>query len=225
MTGTAGLTNDTRETSHSAATPEPDAGSCKRGHAASERVRDKRGHLYCRSCRREDVANLRGRRSGVRNPKPGATTAKPKAQRYQTDYRKGLNGMLQLASFPLVMLGTQKPEFLADAAAIGEHGPGVVDAVNDLAQDDPRLAAVLDKILGMGPYGALIAATLPLVAQLLANHKILPLPVLQGMGAKDPDALIAKLVREMEAQARAEAEELAYMAARARSAGDNGEAV
>lgn len=216
------MTENDSQTVARETTSNPEVAPCPRGHDPAERARDKGGHLYCKACAREKMGDLRRRRTGARAPKPGAATPKSKTQKYQTDYRKGLNGMLQLASFPLVMLGTQKPAFLADAAAIGEHGPGVVDAVNDLAQEDPRLAAVLDKILGMGPYGALIAAVLPLAAQLLANHKIIPAGVAKALGAKDPDVLVAKLVREMQEQATAEAEEMAYVAAMAERAGAGG---
>lgn len=184
----------------------PLTSGCKNGHPAGKMRIDKRGRRYCSQCTSE---RLTGRKMGGARA-AGKPQPRPKGQ---PDYRPGLNGLVQLASMPLVMVGMAKPVFLADAAAITQHGPPIVEAVNDLAHEDPRLAAVLDRVLSMGPYGALIAAVLPLGAQVLANHKLIPAGVARALGATDPDALITNLVHEMGEQARHAEEETAYVAA------------
>lgn len=104
--------------------------------------------------------------SSPRRPKAATPRAgtRPKAP----DFRPGLNGMFQLAAAPLAFV---QP---LDAMAVATHGPNVAEALNDLAQERPEVAAVLQRILSVGPYGAVIAAVVPLVVQVLHNHDMLP---------------------------------------------------
>lgn len=216
MTDSADVSRETRSN--------PPVAHCDR-HSEVALKRNKRGRLYCPTCTYERLHGAQKPRRGA--PAAPGTTGSRRLPKGATDYRPGLNGMLQMVCMPLVLAGTAKPPLLADAAAITEYGPPIVEAVNDLAQEDPRLAAVLDRVLGIGPYGALLAAVLPLAAQLLANHKALPLALLKNLGARDPDLLLAKIQHDMEQAARAEAEETAYFAAmaeRERAAAANGKA-
>jgi hypothetical protein len=106
--------------------------------------------------------------------KTGGTSARTK-KRQGTDYTPGITGLLQLAAVPLTVAGAQgNPAFLADAKVITVYSPGIAEALNDLAQERPEVAAVLDRVLKAGPYGALIAAIVPMTCQILANHKIVP---------------------------------------------------
>jgi hypothetical protein len=89
------------------------------------------------------------------------------------------------------MVGMRRPEFAADAAAITVHAPPIAGALDDLAQEDPAAAAVLDRILQVGPYGALLAAVAPLVLQVLANHSAIPPGTL---GTIPPPQLIASFI-------------------------------
>ena len=93
-----------------------------------------------------------------------STGSRPKAP----DFRPGLNGMFQLLAAPLAFV---QP---LDAMAVAQHGPNISEALNDLAQHRPEVAMVLQRILAVGPYGALLAATVPLVVQLLHNHDVIP---------------------------------------------------
>jgi hypothetical protein len=82
-------------------------------------------------------------------------------------YQENISGILQLIgamAFPVAP---------ADAAAIVMHSNDVSNAVADLAVNDSRIARILDKLLEIGPYGALITAVMPLAAQILANHGII----------------------------------------------------
>lgn len=101
------------------------------------------------------------------------------------DYRAGIEGIGQLAGGALFFVAP------ADAAAVMLHTPPIAAALNHLAQQDPRVAAMLDKLLAVGPYGALLAAVMPLVLQILTNHGKIPAGVL---GTHTPDDLIAVIV-------------------------------
>jgi hypothetical protein len=108
------------------------------------------------------------------------SSAPRKKKTYGTDYTEGVT---QLISMPAAILGvvgsqTNNIPLVADAAVINHYAPKVAEAVNDLAQERPEVAAVLDRVLKAGPYAALMGAVVPMAIQILANHKILP----PGMG-------------------------------------------
>lgn len=126
-----------------------------------------------------------GRRAGS---SPG-TSRRKAAQR--VDYKTPLIGLAQIPAGILAMVGMRRPEFAADAAAITVHAPPIAQALDDLAHEDPAAAAVLERVLAVGPYGALLAAVAPLVLQLLANHDAIPPGTL---GTIPPRQLIASFV-------------------------------
>lgn len=132
--------------------------------------------------------------------KPGQTTGtgtrrtstrKPTAAKAETDYKTPLLGLFQIPAGALAIAGMQKPVFAADAAAITIHSENIADALNDLAHERPEIAAVLDRVIQVGPYGILIAAVAPLVFQILTNHGALPAGV---MGTIPPGTLIANFM-------------------------------
>lgn len=114
-----------------------------------------------------------------------------------TDYRPGILGLLQLPAGVLAVAGLNKPELAADAATLTVYAPGVADAVNDLANERPEIAAVLDRVLAVGPYGALLAAVTPMVLQILCNHEVIPSGIL---GTVPKEALLAHMEQERAAQ-------------------------
>lgn len=109
------------------------------------------------------------------------------------DYRPGIAGVLQVPTAALAMAGRFKPALAYDAAAIAVHTPTIADALNTLAQEEPRVAAVLDKVLAIGPYGAMVGVVITLGAQIAVNHKRLPIEAGQAFGAVEPDTLMASL--------------------------------
>jgi hypothetical protein len=60
-----------------------------------------------------------------------------------------------------------------DAAALIVHGDVIASKVGDLADVDPRVRRAVDFITSgtENPYAALVAATVPLIAQLIRNHE------------------------------------------------------
>jgi hypothetical protein len=92
-------------------------------------------------------------------------------------YADGVRGLLQI---PAAVISIVDP---VDGFCIAQHTPPIADAVADLAVDRPEVAAALDRVLAVGPYGALLGAVLPLVFQLGHNHNLVPEPVAKAMGA------------------------------------------
>lgn len=133
---------------------------------------------------------------GGRGPRPkkckdhkgkasGASTPRKKKSS-GTDYTEGVT---QLLSMPAAMLGvvgsqTNNLPLVADAAVVNHYAPEVGKAVNDLAQERPEVAAVLDRVLKAGPYAALIGAVVPMTLQILANHKVVPVGIAGTMSAE-----------------------------------------
>ena len=107
------------------------------------------------------------------------------------DYADGINGVFQIAATALAIAGDKKPVLLADSIAITMHGPNIAEGLNQLAQERPEVAAVLERILQVGPYGLVIGATFPLVFQLLTNHGVAPAGLL---GTHKPEDLIASVM-------------------------------
>lgn len=97
---------------------------------------------------------------------PRPTTKKPTGP----DYAGAVMGLLQLPAAGLALAGAKDQRFLADAITLELHGPPIAQALHDIAQEQPAVAAVLDRLMHVGPYGALIAAVSPLIFQVAANH-------------------------------------------------------
>lgn len=98
------------------------------------------------------------------------------------DYETGLNGIFQMMAFGLTVFGERNEMLLADGLAVAEHGQRISSALNELAMEKPEVAAVLDKVLAVGPYGVVMAAVTPLVMQVAANHGA---PIPGVLSAKD----------------------------------------
>ena len=144
-----------------------------------------------------------GRRPGQRNgtgrgaTRERRTTTAPKL----TNYRDPILGLFQIPAGALALAGMQRPVFAADAAAISIHAPNIAEALDQLAQERPEVAAVLDRVLQVGPYGILIAAVAPLALQLMTNHGAIPAGI---MGTHPPEILVQNFMPEVAAQMQEE---------------------
>lgn len=109
-----------------------------------------------------------------------------KKKTYGTDYTEGVTQLLSMPAAILGVVGSQTNNLplVADAAVVNHYAPQVATAVNDLAQERPEVAAVLDRVLKAGPYAALIGAVVPMAIQILANHKIIPAGIAGTMTAE-----------------------------------------
>lgn len=107
---------------------------------------------------------------------------------------EAVNGLFQLASFGSVMVGNY-----ADSATIAEHGPNISNEVASLAQQNEKIGQWIDYLTQAGPYAGLVTACLPLVLQLLANHKRIDHSKVPGL--TDPKVLEVKIQSQMKAAA------------------------
>lgn len=123
---------------------------------------------------------------GTRKPPPRRATRKAASK--EPDYRDGVEALLQAPIFALGMLSRFSPDFGLDALALSMQAPRIASAVNLIALEDAKFAAILERMLAVGPYGALFSALVPLGLQVLANHRVLaPNP---QMGIYDPEDLL-----------------------------------
>lgn len=104
----------------------------------------------------------------------------------QTDYRAGIVGVLQIPAFGLITAGKFNPALEYDGIALATMAPAFASALNDLAAEDARTAAILDKVLAIGPYGAILGVVVPFIAQVAVNHKKIPAGTL---GTVEPEVL------------------------------------
>lgn len=130
----------------------------------------------------------------------GPRTATRQKRSTGVDYTPGVMGLFQIPAGVLGILGTANPTFLADSATITVYAPPVAVALSDLANERPEIAAVLDRVLAIGPYSALVAAVAPMILQILCNHGVVPVGIL---GTTKPDDLVAYVVAQQEAAMRA----------------------
>jgi hypothetical protein len=107
-----------------------------------------------------------------------------------------VNGVFQIVGLGCIMTGQ-----FADAGAIDMHGPGIANEVAELAAKNDQVGKVVDSLLTVGPYGALVVAVMPLVMQLLANHKIVPAEKMAAGGVVSPTVLEAQVKTAMARQA------------------------
>lgn len=128
-----------------------------------------------------------------KNPVGGGPSA-PKSKRSytaktKTDYRPGFLGITQMLAFGASFFSP------LDGVAIQDHAPKLADAVQVTADNDPKFAGAMDRILSAGPYAALLSATIPLVVQILHNHDKVPGEIVKGMGGRTKDEVIADLTQ------------------------------
>lgn len=117
---------------------------------------------------------------------PGGRSNKPSDR-----YTEATAGLLDGVAMILAGAGaaTQSVPLLADSIAVKNMTPELAPAIGAIAVDVPMLAAVLDKVGGVGgPVGAIIALVLPLTAQLARNHGVQAAGIVPGV--KDPVTLL-----------------------------------
>lgn len=143
---------------------------------------------------------LKARRNaaGPKVPAPPARSrakAKSSASDPAKAYTATVAGLLQPIALALSLAGqqTNSPVLVADACAVTEATPGLSAAVGQLAADDDRIGALIDRIAKIGPYGALIGAITPLVLQVAANHgNRAVLTFAAPMGVVGPEELLER---------------------------------
>lgn len=107
-------------------------------------------------------------------------TPRPDPEPKPMNREQGVLGILQLPAFGLAVAASNIPEgktrtaLLADSATITEYGPGIAKGFAEAAANDPKLAAVLDKVIALGPYSAILVPVGQMMLQIAANHERVP---------------------------------------------------
>lgn len=118
-------------------------------------------------------------------PKP-PTARQTKTAKARTE---AVNGIWQLAGFGCMFTGN-----LADAGAISKHSPAITTELVNLAENDEKVANVIDKLANIGPYGAIMTAMIPMALQILVNHdRFKASPATAQMGVVPRAALEAEI--------------------------------
>lgn len=129
----------------------------------------------------------------------GATTTVADSRTPLERRTEGLNDIGQLGQ-GILLLSQQ----WADAAAVGQHWSPLAEELAKCAGQNETIAKGVDLIIQVGPYGALIAAAMPLVLQVLANHHVIDAKNMVNQGIVPPEVLEAQMKAQV-AQMQAEA--------------------
>ena len=125
------------------------------------------------------------------------SAAKATAVKGKTAAREeAANGIFQLAGFGCIITRQY-----ADAGAINLHGAPVAHELALLAEKNASIGKGLDYLMEAGPYAGLITALMPLVLQLMANHKVIRADMVSAAGVVPPEALTADVKAHMARQA------------------------
>lgn len=139
------------------------------------------------------------------------TVPKIDPEKIQREREEAVQGVFQILGAVCVMTGQ-----LADAAAFRIHGPNVSHETAALSSRYEKVGNVLDSLSQVGPFTAILTATIPLFVQLAANHKRISPEKAAAFGAKTPahlDGMMrAELAREQLEYERAMKAEEAAMA-------------
>jgi hypothetical protein len=113
----------------------------------------------------------RAREKAGLKPAPAGTS---RVRKGETDYRPAIIGLGQLVAAAMFQGSRWVPGLELDGLAVTMHMPAIAEAMQQTAVLDDRMAAILDKITSVGPYGLIIAAVTPLALQIAVNHNIMP---------------------------------------------------
>lgn len=132
----------------------------------------------------------RARKGTKPTPNRSAPTSSARKPPPGPDYQAGIRGLLQMVAAPLAMAGMRKPELAIDAATITLHADSVAEGVAQAAMEIPQLQAILDRVMTVGPWGAVLAPVMALGAQIMANHGVIPAGT---MGTLTQEEILAHL--------------------------------
>lgn len=137
----------------------------------------------------------------IGQPRPPADKGQPKsrttattktvASAAKTESREeNLVGLAGIATGVLIITKNY-----ADAGAVDMHAAPIAHEVAVLAENDDRIANIVDRLTAVGPYAALLTAVMPLALQILVNHDRIKPSAAGLMGGKvmSKEALSAKV--------------------------------
>lgn len=152
-------------------------------------ARERPSEPRTRSVRRPAAGSRRDapRKPSTRRRKPTPTAAP------EVSPADAIRGLMQMPAAALIITGqrTESVALVADGATVLVHGPALAQAIEEIAKNDPRVMAMLEKLLAFGPYGLLVTVLFTMSAQFMRNHEQGPEAILEGFGAVPPDQIIS----------------------------------
>lgn len=142
---------------------------------------------------------LPGRPTTVMPLTPKKKEAK-KTAKGETDYTEGIRGLFSIPLAGLALAGMKDPVYAVDSYVVSQSVDPFAEALNDLAQTQPMVAAALDKALMIGPYGMILGALVSPALQILTNHRKLPAGF---MGTRAPEEIMVEMQAKADALAAA----------------------
>lgn len=121
--------------------------------------------------------------TGKADTKP-KTTSTPRKASLET---RLTGSLVTLGTVTAVSGGMVSPAFAQDGVLITEHAASIAAALDKVAQDQPQVKAALERMLTAGVWSGLIAAMLPLVVGIAANHGAIPPHLAAMLGASVPE--------------------------------------
>lgn len=144
----------------------------------------------------------RGRPSAESKPRTraaSATTADTRTpQKAAEDRAAGVAGIMQIAGGACLVAGQQgnSEALMCDAAVLGDFAQPYGEACASVAAANPAFARTLDKLISVGPFGALLTLTVQMGMQFASNHGVID----QGMaGTRTRKQIIADLEKQSDA--------------------------
>jgi len=128
-------------------------------------------------------------RKAQKSAKPDKAPKAPKSAPRKASLETRLAGSLTTLGTMVAAAGAMtSPAVQLDGVAVIQHAPNIAAALDKVAKDDPRVAASLERMLTAGVWSGLIAAMLPLVLAIAANHGAIPDHIAAMLGATPPPA-------------------------------------
>jgi hypothetical protein len=133
----------------------------------------------------------KGRQERSRRTAQKRSTRKPPAPEKLTP-QETIRGILQVPATAFILAGqrTQSIPLVADGATILVHGPAFAEAAAQIAEQDPRIMALLEKLVTFGPYGMFVTVCVIAGTQFRRNHDEKNAALLEELGAVPPDKII-----------------------------------
>jgi len=128
------------------------------------------------------------RKNAATRPTSRAATVQVETESVTERRAKGLMELAQLGQGILLLTGQY-----ADAAAVGQHFQPIAVEGAKIADSNEPIAKGIDLIIEVGPYGAFVAALMPLALQIAANHRWIDPTKLMGQGIIPPEVLEAQM--------------------------------
>lgn len=136
----------------------------------------------------------KGRESTGGRAAPRGTRRRAPSAPSEPSPAETVRGLLQIPATAVVMVGqrVESVPLVADGATILVHGPAFAQAVEEIAKHDPRVAAILEKLVTFGPYGMFVTVCVIAGAQFARNHDEKNAAILEGFGAVPPHEIITQ---------------------------------